>query len=152
MRIDNAKFQSIFGRKWPCLIIDCTIKELSAPACPAWWLQHISCTLYWHYWLIWLGLVPHDKGSFVWNYLPFHTSTLRSQAQQRLRLILLYTCTLLSSHYAIIAATAMDLYSCMSESDRQNGRKMPHPPPCLRKPQVWISTNKSDPIMLVLLL
>jgi hypothetical protein len=44
---------------------------------------------------------------------------------QRLRPILPYMCILLSSHYTMIAATAMDLHSCMNEIDRQNGQKVP---------------------------
>ncbi len=66
-------------------------------------------------------------------------------------LSLTHMAVLLSSHCGMIATIAMDLYSCMRENDRQNGRKMPHPTLRLRKPQLWISTSKRVPIKLLVL-
>jgi hypothetical protein len=74
-----------------------------------------------------------------------------ARARWHLRPIPPYTCTLLSSHYGMIAATATDLSSCMRESDRQNGQKVPHPTLRLRKLEVWISTSKSDLTKLIVL-
>jgi hypothetical protein len=72
-------------------------------------------------------------------------------AHQQLRPILPYMAVLLNSPYGMIVATAMDLNSYMSSSDRQNRREVPLPGFRLRKPQVWISTSRSDPIKLMLL-
>ena len=82
---------------------------------------------------------------------PSLTSVAPPHAHQRLTRRLSYICILLSSPYGMIPATAMDLYSCMSSSDRQNGQKVPFPTLRLRKPQVWISTTRSDPAKLMLL-
>ena len=112
---------------------------------------HSSSTLCWHYWLTWLGLVRSGKRSSCSILSRFKPITHVSHAHQRLRPILPHTCILLSSHYGMISATVTDLYSCMSESDRQNGRKVPLPPSRVRKPQLWISTRKSDPFKLIVL-
>jgi hypothetical protein len=58
----------------------------------------------------------------------FHVKKFLPRWHQRLRPILSYMCILLSSHYGMAAGTAMDLYSCMSERERHNGRKLPFRP------------------------
>ena len=64
--------------------------------------------------------------------------------------ILPHITVLLSSRYSMIATTTIDLNSCMRQSDRKKYENLPFSPHRLRKRQVWISINTSDPIKLML--
>jgi len=76
------------------------------------------CTLYWHYWLAWPTLFKPVQRNSSPSCRHFTVLKCLSAVYQQLRSILPYMAVLLSSHYGKIAGTVMDLYSCVSESDR----------------------------------
>ena len=86
---------------------------------------HHSWAFHWHSWNVCKSAHTCAWCKKAWFWHNFTFAKFLSRAHQCYKPSLPYMVVLLSSHYGMIAATTMDLHSCMSESDRQKCRKLP---------------------------